>query len=85
MIILTRPPGALVVGLILGLVFSVLNVISAYVAPLADEPRWLVGAFHRGFSWLDFTEAKAAPGSATPRLIGCRTGSSQSTLGSLWT
>ena len=46
MIILTRPPGALAVGLVLGVVFSVLNVISAYVAPLADDSLTAIAAFY---------------------------------------
>jgi hypothetical protein len=36
------------------------------VALLADEPRRLVGAFHRGYSWLDSTKRKARFGVRNP-------------------
>lgn len=43
---LTTSRGALVVGLALGAVFSVLNVISAYIAPLADDSVPVIAAFY---------------------------------------
>lgn len=74
MIILTRPPGALAVGLVLGVVFSVLNVISAYVAPLADDSLAAVAAFY-GPMFLAWGLAgfAAARNSGKP-LVGLKTG-----------
>jgi len=74
MIILTRPPGALAVGLVLGVVFSVLNVISAYVAPLADDSLTAVAAFY-GPMFLAWGLAgfAAARNSGKP-LVGLKTG-----------
>ena len=43
---LTTSRGALVVGLALGAVFSVLNVVSAYVAPLEDDTLSVIAAFY---------------------------------------
>ena len=43
---LTTSRGALVVGLALGAVFSVLNVISAYIAPLEDDTLSAIAAFY---------------------------------------
>ena len=74
MIILTRPPGALAVGLVLGVVFSVLNVISAYVAPLADDSLTAIAAFY-GPMFLAWGLAgfAAARNSGKP-LVGLKTG-----------
>jgi len=74
MIILTRPPGALAVGLVLGVVFSVLNVISAYVAPLADDSLTPIAAFY-GPMFLAWGLAgfAAARNSGKP-LVGLKTG-----------
>lgn len=74
MIILTRPPGALAVGLVLGVVFSVLNVISAYVAPLADDSLTAIAAFY-GPMFLTWGLAgfAAARHSGKP-LVGLKTG-----------
>lgn len=43
---LTSSRGALVVGLALGAVFSALNVISAYIAPLEDDTLGVIAAFY---------------------------------------
>ena len=43
---LTKSRGALVVGLTLGAVFSALNVISAYIAPLEDDTLPALAAFY---------------------------------------
>jgi len=74
MIILTRPPGALAVCLVLGVVFSVLNVISAYVAPLADDSLTAIAAFY-GPMFLAWGLAgfAAARNSGKP-LVGLKTG-----------
>jgi hypothetical protein len=43
---LTTSRGALVVGLALGAVFSILNVISAFIAPLEDDTLSALAAFY---------------------------------------
>ena len=74
MIILTRPPGALAVGLVLGVVFSVLNVISAYVAPLADDSLTAIAAFYGPMFLAWGLAGFAAARNSRKPLVGLKTG-----------
>lgn len=74
MIILTRPPGALAVGLVLGVVFSVLNVISAYLAPLADDSLAVIAAFYGPMFLAWGLAGFAAARSSRKPLVGLKTG-----------
>jgi hypothetical protein len=64
---LTRPRSALAVGLALGAVFSVLNVISAYIAPLEDDTLSALAAFY-GPMFLSWGVAGFAAARSTGRI-----------------
>jgi hypothetical protein len=71
---LTRPRDALALGLALGVVFSVLNVMSAYIAPLADDTLPSLAAFY-GPMFLAWGFAGYATVRSSGRLTdGMRTG-----------
>lgn len=74
MIIVTRPPHALAVGLVLGVAFSVLNVISAYIAPLADDSLAAVAAFYGPMFLAWGLAGFAAARSSGKPLVGLKTG-----------
>jgi hypothetical protein len=74
MTILRTSRGALIMGLALGVVFSVLNVVSAYVAPLADDSLAALGAFY-GPMFLAWGLAGFAAARRRGRpLVGLKTG-----------
>jgi hypothetical protein len=71
---LTRSPDALAIGLALGGVFSVLNVVSASIAPLADDTLPALAAFY-GPMFLAWGLAGFAAARNTGRpLVGLKTG-----------
>jgi hypothetical protein len=60
---LTRSRSALAVGLALGVVFGIWNVLSAYLAPLADDSLAAIGAFSARRSGSS-ADSRASPSAA---------------------